>query len=333
MDRIYCTLAGVLEDLHLDGVRSEAAMLGHMEAASQYIDRHIGLFVPLTEARLFQGDGSGDLLVPPLLAVTAVTSDGSAVTSGVEFTLSPNGRHWPNGPYSMLARLDGGTWSTALAGVAVTGRWGMWEQLVELDLPVVAIPSTGTTLNVADGSKLSPGMVLRLDDEQLVVEASGTATDTGTDLNGAMTAEDVQEITVDDGTAVHVGEIIKIGFEQMRVMDISGNDLLVARAWNGTARAAHADNASVYAVRSFQVRRGCNGTSAASHSGDQIYRYVVPGDVELLCKQMTSLMYKKAETGYVGRSGNEELGGGYWISEFPKAAIEAVKSNYFWGGR
>lgn len=331
MDRIYCTLAGVLEDLHLDGVRSEAAMLGHMEAASQYIDRHIGVFIPIAETRTFEGEGECELMVPPLLAVTAATNDGVTVTAGTDFLLEPYGRHWPNGPYSELEMLSG-VWSSLPTGVQITGRWGMWEQVVAVDLPVVAIPSSGTTLNVADGSKLSPGMVLRLDDEQLVVEAAGTATDTGTDLNGAMTVDDT-EITLDDGTAVHVGEVLKIGFEQMRCLDVSGNDVLVARGWNGTTRAAHADNASVYAVRSFLVRRGCNGTSAASHSGDQIYRYVVPGDVELLCKQMTSLMYKKAETGYVGRSGNEELGGGYWISEFPKAAIEAVKGNYFWGGR
>jgi hypothetical protein len=325
---MYCTLSGVVEDLHLDGVRSESAMLAHMAAAAQYIDRHIGVFVPVTEARTFEGEGECELMVPPLLAVISATNDGIAVT---DYLLEPNGRHWPNGPYSELERLYG-VWSPMSTGVVITGRWGMWEQTQDLGLPVVSIPASSSTLNVADGSKISPGMVLLIEDEQLLVEASGAVTDTQTDLNGAMTVDDV-ELTVDDGTLVHVGEIIKIGFERMRVLDISGNDVLVARAWDGTARAEHADNASVYALRSFTVRRGCNGTTAATHSGDTVYRYVIPGDVELLAKQMASLMYKKAETGYVGRSGNEELGGGYWISEFPKAAIEAVKSNYFWGGR
>jgi hypothetical protein len=45
------------------------------------------------------------------------------------------------------------------------------------------------------------------------------------------------------------------------------------------------------------------------------------------------LMIKKAETGFVGRSGNDELGTGFWVNEFPKNQIESVRSNYFWGGR
>ena len=46
-----------------------------------------------------------------------------------------------------------------------------------------------------------------------------------------------------------------------------------------------------------------------------------------------ALMRQKAMTGFTGRSGNDELGTGFWVNEFPRNQIEAVKANYFWGGR
>jgi hypothetical protein len=81
------------------------------------------------------------------------------------------------------------------------------------------------------------------------------------------------------------------------------------------------------------VKRGVNGTTAAAHASAAAYQVVAPADVNYLCRQIASLMIKKAETGFVGRSGNDELGTGFWVNEFPKNQIESVRSNYFWGGR
>lgn len=45
-----------------------------------------------------------------------------------------------------------------------------------------------------------------------------------------------------------VGSIIKIDKEEMKVLQVSGNDMTVLRGYNGTARAAHTQNATIYLV-------------------------------------------------------------------------------------
>jgi hypothetical protein len=67
---------------------------------------------------------------------------------------------------------------------------------------------------------------------------------TGTLLNGAINSSQTS-ITVDDGSAVDVGETIVIDAEQCAVEDIATNTLVVVRGINGTTAASHADNAVV----------------------------------------------------------------------------------------
>ena len=45
-----------------------------------------------------------------------------------------------------------------------------------------------------------------------------------------------------------VGSIIKIDKEEMKVLSASGNDMTVLRGYNGTARASHNQNATIYCV-------------------------------------------------------------------------------------
>src|SRR3972149_5518329 len=70
MDRLYCTLAEVLGDLELNGVKSEKKLMDFIRAASLVIDNRGGWFIPTTEARRFAGNGQADLWGDPLLAIT-----------------------------------------------------------------------------------------------------------------------------------------------------------------------------------------------------------------------------------------------------------------------
>jgi hypothetical protein len=336
MDRTYCTLAELYEDLQLDGVKSESRLMRHVRAASQFIEQTIGQFLPNYETKKITGDGTGTLMVPPLLSVTSVTVDGTALAAS-DYLTWPNGRHWADGPYSALEIPTSGStmgiWSEESEGNAVAGLWGMYLRTLDLDALATTADATSTGLSVPDGSKVSPGMVLLIESEQMAVQAtSATATDTTADLAEAL--DDTEnEIDVTNGALVHAGEVIKVGFEQMKVEDIQTNTLMVVRGWNASKRTTHLSGAGVSAYRTFTVQRGANGTTAAAHTAAAVYQYQAPDDINYLCRQIAALMYKKSETGFIGRSGNDDLGTGFWVNEFPRNQIEAVKGNYFWGGR
>lgn len=73
--------------------------------------------------------------------------------------------------------------------------------------------------------------------------------DGGADLNDASMTTSKTTVAVDDGNQFAVGQTIMLGSEQMLITSISGNNLTVTRAINGTTAAAHADNTDVYILR------------------------------------------------------------------------------------
>jgi hypothetical protein len=172
-------------------------------------------------------------------------------------------------------------------------------------------------------------MLLKLDSEMLFVSGVGSATSAVTTLTAGLDASQ-EEISVADGTKIKVGEIIRIGFEKMKLLDISTNDAYVARGWDKTKKVAHDGASSVDVYRTFTVARGCNGSTAASHSDTlSIERYLLPEDLNYLARQIATLMMKKAQTGYAGRAGNSENGETFYTFEFPRDAIARVKANYY----
>lgn len=335
MERLYCSVGEVIEDIG-DVGKPESFLLGKIEAASQEIEQALGQFLPTVETVETQArpNHTDELLVKPLLRVSSITNDGAALAAS-DFVLEPDGRQWANGPYTSIRISDGGAagaWSTEQGEISIAGAWGLWDEAVSVAVAAVSQLVGDTTIVVSDGSKVSPGMVLLVESEWELVESTGLATDSTANLNGAID-DTATEITLTDGTLVQAGEVIRIGFERMKVLDVSGNTVLVERGFMGTKRASHLTAADVYVFRTFNVARGVNGSTAAAHSNKTVSRQIPPADVNYLCRQIAALMVKKAQTGYVGRAGNDELGGGFWLNEFPKNQIDAVKGNYFWGGR
>jgi hypothetical protein len=160
---------------------------------------------------------------------------------------------------------------------------------------------------VSNGAKVSPGDVVLIDSEQELVEATGAVTDSTANTAEALDASE-EEVDVNDGTQVNAGEVIRVNFEQMRVLDIATNTLLVNRGYNGTKRTTH--------------------DTAATHSSDTIYRYLPPYDVGYLCRQMAALMLKKAQSGFAGKVGSVELGEVFYMQEFPKEVLDRVIREY-----
>lgn len=206
MDRLYACVSEVMDDIGDDTKPHSELVYRCIRSASAWIDRRAGWFIPTTETRRFDGDGTGRLRVDPLLAVTTLVDDATTLTS-TDYLLYPRGRHWENGPYTSI-EIDPdsshGFWSDERDAIAITGRWGKYEESIVLSGVTVAnttqITDSGTTLKVANGPAVSPGMVLKIESEQVLV--------TG-------------------------------------ISDLSAGEYVVKRGINGTTAAAHANGVAI----------------------------------------------------------------------------------------
>jgi hypothetical protein len=329
--QIYCTVNDLLNDPEPPAGGVEL-LYQQIQAASQTILQEIGGFIPITETCLFNGKGRDNLLIPPMLALISLVNDDDTIAD-TDYILQPDNRHWPNGPYSSIEVDPEATELSVFfdekASVAVTGRWGLYEETADTGAELAAQQTdSAVSLQVNDGSKLSPGAVLSIGSEQELISGYDTPVTGITTLNGTIDA--VQEtIILTSGAAATIGEIIRIGVEQMRILDISANTLYVQRHWNKTLGAAHTSAAAVDVYRKFVVARAVNGTTVAAHgSGAAISRYLVPADVLFLCKEIATLMLHKAETGYAGKSGNADLGTVYYNDAFPRYDLERIRDHY-----
>lgn len=315
--QLYCTEAELIADLKLPG--REPGLLERIQAASTFLARRIGEFVPVTETRAYLPTNRPNLIIEPCLGVTEVVMDGQAVAA-TKFAVHPYTRHWPGGPYTRIEHLSDIWWTD----VVVSGRWGMYEHAERLGVSL-SLTDNETSLTVTDGGLLSPGMVLRVDAEQMVVTGVGNATDSGETLSAAADEAD-DEVTVSDGSQFYEGEVIQLSTEDCSVRMVRGDTLVLGRGWNGTTKQAHDAEAGISVYRSYTVERAANGTTAAAHSA-AAYRMHAPADVNWLTRQMAGLMRMKAAAGFAGRSGNAELGETFYYNEFP-GQIKEIARNY-----
>ena len=349
--QLYCTVEEVIADLGLTG--DEPKLLDRIKAASKHILQSIGNFVPISDDRLFFPNGGQTIDIDPLLAVTTVTED-TTVLQASAYRLTPNNQCWLNGPFVWIEKnwTDGSTvwqdrnllngpnsylnWNSRMAwspnGLTIVGRWGMYEEMADLGITVASQLIGAKTLVVTNGSLLSPGMVLLIESEQEMVTAGngGPGSVDGTvatsQVTSAITA-DVETIPVTNGAEFNQGETFRVDFENFKIRMIAGNNLLCSRGWNGTTKNTHVINSPMYVYRTFTVSRAMNGTTAAAHTSAAISRYVIPEDVNWLCREVAGLMRMKAKVNFASKSGNSDLGEAYYFNEFPKQ-IETIRKNY-----
>ena len=345
MEQIYACVSEIIEDLQGDPGVSESAVMSKIAAASQDILGMMGQFLPTAETRAFPSkdnltlryddEDRRDLLdLADLLTITSVSVLGTVRSTNDYFGWPPL-RSWPDGPYTALQinRFGSlGMWCNLAGKNAITGTWGLYDKTVSLSLSTVTQLIGATTIVVSDGSQVSPGMVLELESEWELVTSTGAATASTATVSGAWDNA-AEELAVSDGTKVNVGETIQVDFERMRILDIAGNTLLVSRGVNKSKRNTHTNGTAVNVFRTFNVLRGANYSTAAAHTSVAVSRQVAPADVNYLCRQVAILMINKAKTGFAGRGGNDELGTGFWVNEFPKTQIDQIAANYPWMGR
>jgi hypothetical protein len=334
--QIFCTINDIIEDTQSAGA-DETRMLSAIREASDFIQKAIGWFIPVTQTLKFKApEEVTELFIPPLLAVTEIINDYATLTAS-DYILKPDNGFWANGPYGKIVADPNATNLYTFAeyenGIQITGRWGKYEFSGSTGA-IVAEATQQTagqaTLAVDDGSRISPGMVLLIGDEQELVTGWSTPTASVTALNGDVAVTD-QIITVDNASLINIGEIIRVGFEQMKVKDrnTSTNKLSVLRQWNGTAQVAHTNNDAVDVYRTVDVERGMNGTIAAEHLKDvTVSRYFPPDDIVGLTKQIATLIINKAKSGYQGRVANADIGVMFYNDAFPRFEIERLKKSY-----
>lgn len=338
-DKLLCTVFEIESDLDLFGLapREESKLIDRIVAASDWIEnnRALGAFIPHTLTESFDGKGGREFrLAKPLLEITSITSDGSTLSAS-DYIKRPRNGLWDFGPCLRL-EIDPdasslSAWSSRRDGISIVGKWGKYLSTLALSATVAnttEISSSGTSLKVSNGAKVSPGMVLLCGTEQLVVNATEAKTSVASLSNGAQT-DTALTLTVDSGADFNINEVIRLDSEDQFIEDIASNVLTVKRGWNGTTQAAHANDTAITVQRTYTVKRGCNGTTAAAHAnGATLARYMPPMDVNGLARQIAGLMQKKAQAAWAGKSGSAELGTIFYNDEFPKRSIEQVAANY-----
>lgn len=207
--------------------------------------------------------------------------------------------------------------ATVQRSISVAGVWGYSADTEPAGTVSSGLASdaAATSMVCSDGSKVDVGDTLLIQSEQVFVSARASAALGTILLNGALTASKAGvTVTVDASHGISAGEVILVGSERMYVEEVSGNNLTVIRAYDGSVLASHADDTAVHVYRTLTIERGVNGTTAATHANaTAISRYLPPQDIRSLAVGWALHVYAQ-ETGQWGRvvgtgEGAREYGG------------------------
>jgi len=246
-----------------------------------------------------------------LISVTTLTSGGTTITAGDYLLRRADDKAEP--PYTRVeinlgsdASFGGG--STYQQDIVITGLFGYRNDETTAGTIIEALDSseTGIDVDAAASAAVGVGSLLRIDSERVIITGR-TQLDTGQTLGGAGLTNQNSAVTatVQSGAAFAAGEAILIDGERMLVEDITGNTLVVKRAWDGSTIAAHSLGATIYAPRTLTVQRGALGTTAAAHnSGAAVLRWDPPGSVRQLCIAEALVDLLQGRAGYARTAGS-----------------------------
>lgn len=238
-----------------------------------------------------------------LASVDTLSTGGRTITPD-EYNLEPVNSGPPFNRVEIRLSSDGsfGGGSTYQRDIQIAGLWA-GAPVTEAPAGALgeALDATETAIDV-DGpaaALLGVGSIIRVDSERMIVTRR-TLLDTGQNL-AADIDQQVKTVTipVPDGSTYAVDEVILIDAERMLIVDIAGTNLLVKRAWDGTANAAHTAGADIYALRTLTVQRAALGTAPSTHaSGTVLNQWRPPALVEQLVIGQAISTLGSETTGY-----------------------------------
>lgn len=237
----------------------------------------------------------------------ALLTIGTVTTGGEDVSTSAIGYPPEYGaPYDALDldQADGQTYTTTDGigqhSLSISASTWCATPINELTMSGWTLTGTITSGAVTAGvlAQVGVGSLIRIGNERMIVTDRTWAATTDTDTLTASMADMV--LAVADGTTYVRGDTLTLDSERVRVRDIVGNGLIVQRAVDGSALAAHTA-ATIYALRTCGVARGALGTTAAAHTaGDPVYVYRFPAIVEQLAVAY-ALDQRAQETSGYGR--------------------------------
>jgi hypothetical protein len=311
-----------------------------------WLNRHKHGLAPTNATRYFPWPGRDTqawrlwLDENELISVTTLTAGGTVIASGDYFlepvNSGPPYTHIEVDLDSQAAFSNSGTHQRA---ISVTGVFGINDDQKPAGALESAVASTSTTaVDVTRSDLVGVGSVLTVDSERMLV-VQKLALDSGQNIASAMNAlNNDQTVDVSDGTLFFVGELILIDSERMRIVDITGNNLTVIRAYDGSTLATHLIAADVYAYRRLTVERGALGTTAATHlDGAPVSVWDVPSLVRDLCKAEVITRIEQEVSAYGSRvysdeaerdSSGTEVVAGRGLTDLRKACARRYKRKF-----
>lgn len=311
----YCSREDVKASLDIkETARANAQIDRLIKAAARSIE---GLthrfFYPWTGTKYFdwpndQYAKTGRLWLDKdeLVSVSSLTTSGTVISSSDYFLEPVNS----GPPYSHIdldwassASFDAGL--THQRSIAITGVFYQLDEVLAGSI-AEALDSSETAVDVTDSASVGVGHIIRVDNERMIVRGKSMLT-TGQTLQIPLTASLANDtVAVTTGSAYSVDEIVLLDSERMLIVDIAGNNLIVKRAWDGSALATHTGS-TIYAARTLNVIRGVLGTTAASHdTASAINKHQPPGLIEQLAIAETLTALQQEGSAYARVVGSGE---------------------------
>lgn len=235
-----------------------------------------------------------------LISVTTVTAGGVVIPS-TDYFLEPanSGPPYTHVEIDLASNAAFAAGSTHQRAIEIAGVFGYRADEVTAGDLAEALDASETGVDVTDSSVIGVGDLIRVDSERMLVTGKAML-NTGFTTGGALTASNADvTVAVGDPSVWRVDETILVDSERMLVTDISGNNLTLRRAWDGSVLAAHNSGAIMYAPRTLTVTRGALGTTAAIHStAADIVRHDWPGLVRDLTIAESLNTLQQESSGY-----------------------------------
>lgn len=324
----YTTRESFKGALESSGPDRDALIDKHIAGATKTIDKQLNLrFVPETKTRFYPWpqrtqDSKQILWLDALLLSvdTLKTQNGTVTIAADDYFLEPVNTGPPYRSIeidlgdNVASDAEFGSDDSSQRAISVLGSWAFGNDTEPAGTVASGLASgaTVTTFVCSDGSLIDVGDTLLMGSEQVFVSGRVNAALGSILIDGALTAEQSEvTVTVDGSHGIVAGEIILIGSERMLVRDVSGNDLTVERAYDGSVLAAHSDDTAVHVYRTLTIVRGVNGTTAATHPDTTVItKYKPPEDIQNLCRAEAIFNYEQDKSGHTGVVGGIDGGVG-----------------------
>ena len=280
-----------------------------------WLKRHKHGLAPRTATRYFNWPGRNFsqsfrlwLDENELVSVSSFTAGGVALAAS-DYFLEPvnSGPPYTYIEIDLSSSASFSSGETSQHALAIAGVWGINDDRKPAGTLAEALDASETAVDVSDASLVGVGSLLVVDSERMLVTGR-SALDTTVNLVSAMDELDSDRtVDVADGTAFHIGETLVIDSERMRIVDITGNNLTVIRAYDGSVLADHLLGADIYALRTLTVERGALGSTAATHLiGATVTKWDVPALVADLTKALAITRLEQEFSAYASRVYSDE---------------------------